>query len=140
MNLGPSAVWVSSEELSTWVKYEKGPEAVVSKAGEVRTLHKKTEDPTLSTMFGELQVYEPPSPPDVLNRQLHIRPDEPNAAPIPVSRFFDSQPILLSLLQPSLRMYNSIWHNFNDAPVTAQEGQRAVGHSGKIRSAFLFSI
>lgn len=132
MELGPSAVWVNTEELSPLIQFGSELERIAS-----RTLDRdgpplgKTRIPSLDTLFPELMVYEPSMPPDAAHHRIVSRPDEVDSASIPVSRFNDTHPILLSSLQPSLRLYNSVWQNFNDAPVTHQEGKRTVGDSGK---------
>jgi chromatin modification-related protein VID21 len=94
-------------------------------------------DPTLSNkldlelnthgwggLFSELPTYELSNPPDEEAKQVVPRDDEVQRKTIPISRFSDSQPLLLGALQPSLRLRNGEWHFFDEYPVKAEEGQR----------------
>ncbi|KAG8833311.1 chromatin modification- protein VID21 [Serendipita sp. 399] len=81
-----------------------------------------TEAPlSWDTLFPDLPRYDVPSTPESSDNVV-MRDDEVQTTSIPVSRFADSQPLLMSVLQPSSHLENGHWKRFDWEPVTANEG------------------
>lgn len=117
--LGSSSLWVDPTEL----------EALV---------HPKKEDEESSVinlewdkLLPDLPVYSMDTPPDIPKGVDALRKDEVQSETIPISRFADSQPLLLGALQPALRLQDGVWQTFDQTPVSADEGKRPTPLSSR---------
>jgi hypothetical protein len=120
MDLESDSLWIDPVELQHSVRASELDPALSHKLD----LELNTHD--WGGLFSELPTYELPNPPDVETKQVVPRDDEVQYKTIPISRFSDSQPLLLGALQPSLRLRNGEWHFFDEYPVKAEEGQRPI--------------
>ncbi|KAG8833797.1 chromatin modification- protein VID21 [Serendipita sp. 400] len=77
--------------------------------------------PAWDNLFPDLPRYDMTSP-ESSNNGMAMWDDEVQTTSIPVSRFADSQPLLMSVLQPSSHLENGHWKRFDWEPVTAEEG------------------
>ncbi|KIM30469.1 hypothetical protein M408DRAFT_328053 [Serendipita vermifera MAFF 305830] len=110
-NLDGSALWVDPTELSS---------AQAKKEGQDKT---KVE---WEAIFSDMPAYNmEPAPEDPSTPSVQ-RNDEVQSESIPISRFADSQPLLLGALQPALRLHDGKWDTFDQKPVSADEGERPV--------------
>jgi chromatin modification-related protein VID21 len=76
----------------------------------------------------DFPVYSMDAPPDIPDA---LRKDEVQSETIPISRFADSQPLLLGALQPALRLQDGVWQTFDQTPVSAEEGKRPTPLSSR---------
>lgn len=107
-NLDGGALWVSPTELAS-IQAKKETD--------------KQLKPEWDRLFSDLLLYDMDSPP---GSSVVPRNDEVQSESIPISRFADSQPLLLGALQPSLRLNDGEWRIFDQTPVSPDEGQRPV--------------
>lgn len=108
--LDSSALWVEPTELEKVVH--------TTSSGEKTTLRQ-----TWEMVFPELPVYEMPDPFDpITSGQTRHRKDEVQTDTIPISRYTDSNPLILSVLQPSTHLDQGSWTRFDSEPVKKEEG------------------
>jgi len=108
--LDRDALWIQPTELDPLVhSQEKKEEASISKF-------------EWDKLLPDLPAYDMEAPP--LKGIDVPRIDEVQTETIPISRFADSQPLLLGALQPALRLQDGVWHKSNQTPVSAEEGKR----------------
>jgi chromatin modification-related protein VID21 len=115
--LDRSSLWVDPTELESLVHPKK-------EEAEVPVTNHEWDK-----LLPDLLVYNMDAPPDVPKGVS--RKDEVQAEIIPISRFADSQPLLLGALQPALRLQNGVWHASDQTPVSADEGKRPTPLSSR---------
>lgn len=121
--LQADSLWINPIELRTSVRDSNLSELDPSLS---RKLDIELNSHGWDTLFPELPTYDLSIPPNEEAKQVVPREDEVQFKTIPMSRYADSQPLLLGALQPSVRLRDGQWHFFDEFPVRAEEGQRPI--------------
>jgi chromatin modification-related protein VID21 len=116
--LDSSSLWVDPTELEPLVRPPKEEEPSVINL-------------EWDKLLPDLPVYSMDAPPEIPKGVDALRKDEVQSETIPISRFADSQPLLLGALQPALRLQDGVWQTFDQTPVSADEGKRPTPLSSR---------
>lgn len=117
LELGPTSLWVDPTELQN-VSFTVPEGEDSSKMASVKQEFVRNG---WDSLFPDMTTYSMTVAPDLGAGRVVSREDEVKTKTISVSRYADSQPLLLGALQPALRLTDGHW-DFDDSPVTAEEG------------------